>query len=557
MGNKLSLLYKNANKKLNLLAKPPEFIKDLKLDGILEFMSYGNKNINSKRVIASVLSELCEDTEDIKYRADILQEFIQKPQMFLDLLWALAKLISVERDLHLSNRRRTDVSAEYKLGKGIGMLLGYCGICKEIDKVLKQHGDSYSSEGLSGLSKMVSEYVENDGYNKLESILIGLKKCVKGYAKIKLKASLGTSFKLKEAMVLDLDSNGFFDNDLEEDKLIKEDLSSRLKKLLKVDRENKNTYAIKKINYILKENSDEIKDKIFTNIAQIIEVMIYNVSSFLRNITEEILFYEGALKLVNEMKNLGLTTSWAEVVPQERRSMLIEGMYDLSFALYLSDKGCLRPLDSIVTNDVCISGQDRIQVITGPNQGGKTTYIRAIGIIQVLAQAGIPVPASKAVISPVDQLFTHFPVEERPESNEGRLGEELGRMLLILENATPNSLVFINEAFASTNSREGSLIAQDVMSALAVIGAKCFFVTHLYELAIKLENINKGIESMGEGYGQLISMTAQFEENSGDSGREEESGIRRSYKILPGVPSKSSFAADIAAQFGIRYIDFG
>ncbi len=556
MGNKLSLLYKDANKKLQLLASPPEFIKDLQLDGILEFMSHGNKNINSNRVIASVLSELCEDTEDITYRADILQEFVQKPQMFLDLQCALAKLISIERERHLSNRRRADVSAEYKLGNGIGMLLGYCGICKELDKVLKQHGNSYSSEGLSGLSETVSEYVGNDGYNKLESILMVLKKCVKGYARLKLNASLDTSFKLKEAMVLDLDCNGFFDNDMERDKLIKEDLSSRLKKLLKLGRGNKNTYVIKKMNYVLEENSNEIKDKIFTNIAQILEAMISNVSSFLRKISEEMLFYEGALKLVNEMKSLGLTTSRAEVAPQDRRSMIIEGMYDLSFALYLSDKGCLRPLDSIVTNDVCISGQDRIQVITGPNQGGKTTYIRAIGILQVLAQAGIPVPASKAVISPVGQLFTHFPVEERPESNEGRLGEELSRMLLILQNVTPNSLVFINEAFASTNSREGSLIAQDVMSALAVIGAKCFFVTHLYELAIRLEDINKGIESMGEGYGRLISMTAQFEENSGDSGQEAEGGIRRNYKILPGVPSKSSFAADIAAQFGIRYIDF-
>ncbi len=556
MGNKLSLLYKDANKKLQLLADTPEFVKDLQLDGILEFMSCGSKNMNSKRVITSVLSELCEDTEDITYRSDILQEFAQKPQVFMDLQCALEKLIPIERERQLSSRKRADVSSEYKLGNGVGMLMGYCGICKELDNVLKLHGNRYSSEGLTKLSETVSEYIGNESYNKLENILMALKKCVKGYARLKLNASLDTSFKLKDAIVLELDSNGFFDREISKDKSIKEHLSNRFKKLLKLGRGNKNTYVIKQMDYILEENANEIKDKIFTNIAQILDVMTSNVSSFLRKISEEMLFYEGALKLVNEMKSLGLTTSRAELAPWDRRSMIIEGMYDLSFALYLSDKGCSSPMDSIVTNDVCISGADRIQVITGPNQGGKTTYIRAIGILQVLAQAGIPVPASKAVVSPVDQLFTHFPVEERPESNEGRLGEELSRILLILENATPKSLVFMNEAFASTNSREGSLIAQDILSAFAVIGAKCFFVTHLYELAIRLDDINKGIGSMGEGYGRLISMAAQFEEKPGDSEQEAGGVIRRNYKILPGVPSKSSFAADIAAQFGIRYIDF-
>jgi DNA mismatch repair ATPase MutS len=237
--------------------------------------------------------------------------------------------------------------------------------------------------------------------------------------------------------------------------------------------------------------------------------------------------------------------------------MIAEGIYDLSFALYLSEKGCLNPMENIVTNDVCIKETERIQIITGPNQGGKTTYIRAMGILQVLAQAGIPVPAVKAVVSPVDRIFTHFPVDERPESNEGRLGEELGRMLSILENATPKSLVLMNEAFASTNSKEGSLIAQDILSALAVIGARCSFVTHLYELAHRIDNINKGLENIGEKCSRLISMAAQYEENQSNSEEEEDVEIRkRTYRIIPGIPSKSSFAADIAAQFGIRYMDF-
>lgn len=556
MGDKLSLLYRDENKKLQLLNDTPQFIKDLQLDKILDVMTCENKNLNSRRVVTSVLAELCQEPEDIKYRYDILEEFTQKPQMFMDLQLSLDKLISVERERQLSSRKRADVTSEYKLGSGISMLLSYCNICKEIENVLKVHGNKYSSEGLTRLSGIVSEFTGNESFNKLQNILMELKKCVKGYARIKLNARLDTSFKLWDASVLEIDSNGFFDKNLSRDNFVKEHLSNRFKKLLKLGRVNRNTYVIKQKDYILEENSNEIKDKVFTGIAQMLEVMTYNISSFLRKISEEMLFYEGAIKLVNEMKNLGLPASRAEVTSREKGSMILEDMYDLSFALYLSDKGYSSPMDSIVTNDVYITGANRVQVITGPNQGGKTTYIRAIGIIQVLAQAGIPVPASKAVISPIDQMLTHFPVEERPESNEGRLGEELSRILLILEKATPNSLVFINEAFASTNSREGSLIAQDILSALAIINAKCFFVTHLYELAIRIDDINKGIDTMGEGHGKLISMVAQYEEKPDTSDEEAGDVIRRNYKILPGLPSKSSFAADITAQFGIRYVDF-
>jgi len=557
MVNKVSLLYKDAGKRLKIEGENPDFIKDLQFDEIIKIMTSESTNINSERVIISVFSELCQDADDISYRYDVLQDFIEQPQMFLDLKSAFDLMIPIERERQLSNRRRADVTAEYKLRYAVNMLLGYSSVCKKVGEVLRAYRNKYSSQGLNSLYEAVFSYVDNENFYKLEKNLLELKKCTQGYIRIKLDAKLDACFKFKDAIVLDIDNNGYVSKVLEREEYIKACLTKGFRNLRSIGRKSQGSNVIKNIDYILEENAKEIKDKTLNGIVQILENMIVNISSFLRNLSDEILFYEGAVNLVQTMKNLGLVTSRAEIAAIEERTFAAEGLYDLSFALYLSEKGYRSPLEKIVTNDVCIKGEERIQIITGPNQGGKTTYIRAMGILQILAQAGIPVPALNAVVSPVDRIFTHFPVDERPESNEGRLGEELARMRVIVENATEHSFVLINEAFASTNSKEGSIIAQDILTALAVIGARCSFVTHLNELAHKVSSINKDLEKWGMKCSRMVNMVAQYEE-SRDITEEDWYGAarRRTYRIVPGAPAKSSFAADIAAQFKIRYIDF-
>jgi hypothetical protein len=199
---------------------------------------------------------------------------------------------------------RADVSAEYKLANGINMLLGYCEVCKKLHDIFEASDYSYLSEGLIKLSETVCGYIKNDNFSKLEKILMSLKKCTKGYLRLKLDVSLDTSFKLKEAVVLDLDSNGFVSNVLEKDEYIKAYLEKGLKKLLNWGNRREDNYVIKQMDYIIEQNVNEVKDKTITSIAHILEAMTTNVGSFLRNLSEEILFYEGAVKLVQAMKIL-------------------------------------------------------------------------------------------------------------------------------------------------------------------------------------------------------------------------------------------------------------
>ncbi|KNY28869.1 MutS-related protein [Pseudobacteroides cellulosolvens] len=553
MVNKVSLLYCNSNEKLHLRSEMPEFIKDLQLDKIIDIMCAGSKNQNCRRIITSVFTELCQNSEDIDYRYDILQDFIQSPHLVEDLEVLFSRLDSVERDRQASIRVKNRVSAEYKLIKDIVAFLEYCEIYKKLAAALNCYRGKYMSPGLKKFCATVCEYAAGNNFAELQKTLLTLKQCLKGYMRLKLEVRLDTSFKLIEALLVDIDSNGFGSDCIDKEEYAYGSWAQRLKKLFSIGSKYSDTQIIRHIDYILEQNVNEVKDKVLTSISSILEAMAASASSFLRNLSEELLFYEGALKLVNKMHRFGLAASRAVIAPAGERSIYVQGVYDLSFAFYLADSGCEKPMEVIVSNKVCLDDEGRIQIITGPNQGGKTTYIRAAGILQVLAQAGIPVPAAKAAVSPVDCLFTHFPADEKPESNEGRLGEELDRMLFILENATPKSLVLMNESFASTNSREGSAIAEDILSALAVIGARCAFVTHLYELAERVDSINKDIQAIREGSSRLVSMAAQFQEGDRSLEADNQKSIRRrTYRIVAGPPAKSSFAADIAEQFGIR-----
>jgi DNA mismatch repair ATPase MutS len=200
----------------------------------------------------------------------------------------------------------------------------------------------------------------------------------------------------------------------------------------------------------------------------------------------------------------------------------------------------------IVTNDVHLGDDGRIGILTGPNQGGKTTYTQMLGLCQILAQAGIWVPAARARISPVDNIYTHYPLEEQVAKGTGRFGDKAQRLSQIFSRGTRHSLILLNESLASTNAGESLYIAQDIVRALRRLGARAMFATHLHELAADLAALNA---STG-GDSLIVSLVASRRETDGDGSLD---GSLRSYKIVLGPPLGRSYAREIAAQYGISY----
>jgi DNA mismatch repair ATPase MutS len=160
-----------------------------------------------------------------------------------------------------------------------------------------------------------------------------------------------------------------------------------------------------------------------------------------------------------------------------------------------------------------------------------------VGLAQVLFQAGVFVPGTAARMSPVDNIFSHFPADESQTVELGRLGEETRRLSEIFRGATRLSLILLNESLTSTSYSEGLYLAQEIVRAMRYLGARAIFNTHLHELAESVDALNAGTD----GDSMILSMITGIVEG------------RRSYRVEPGAPLGKSYAMDIALKFGVSF----
>jgi DNA mismatch repair ATPase MutS len=200
----------------------------------------------------------------------------------------------------------------------------------------------------------------------------------------------------------------------------------------------------------------------------------------------------------------------------------------------------------IIMNDIHLGPEGHIFILTGPNGGGKTTYMQGVGIIHILAQLGCHVPGKQARISPLDEIFTHFPLEEKPESGTGRFGEEAIRLKKIFEQVTRHSLVLLNESLSSTDFNESLYLAQDLVRILRRIGARAIYSTHLHELANSVEELNRSVP----GDSLIVSVVSSPVDSAGQA---DGTDGRHRYKLERRPPLGQSYAREIAARYGISY----
>jgi DNA mismatch repair ATPase MutS len=190
----------------------------------------------------------------------------------------------------------------------------------------------------------------------------------------------------------------------------------------------------------------------------------------------EVRFYLAYLALIAPLRSAGLPFCYPEV----GRSGDVEAYeaFDLALALKLAKEG-KKP----VPNDFELRGSERILVVTGPNQGGKTTFARMFGQLHYLTSLGLPAPGRSARLRLFDCVYTHFDREEQAEDLTGKLEDDLLRLHRITESATDASVVILNESLSSTTVDDALFISRQVLGELMARGSICACVTFLDELS--------------------------------------------------------------------------
>jgi MutS domain V len=248
-----------------------------------------------------------------------------------------------------------------------------------------------------------------------------------------------------------------------------------------------------------------------------------HILSFFQMLRTELAFYVGCLNLGERLGAIGEGFCLPSPAPVESRILSFTGLYDIALALNMGKK--------IVGNDLNGNPKDLV-VITGANTGGKSTFLRSVGQAQLMMQAGMFVPAEKFTAEVCASIVTHHKREEDTSMESGKWDEELSRMSAIVDRIGPDAMVLFNESFASTNEREGSEIAGQIVHALLARRVKILFVTHLYHFARAL---------FDEDADRSVFLRAERRPDG-----------TRPYKLVEGEPLETSYGEDLYASIFLR-----
>ncbi|MFP4011800.1 MAG: MutS-related protein [Spirochaetaceae bacterium] len=534
-----SLLYPENDSSQSRSRLPEGAQEDLGLDVLASALSDVGL---SEHHIAKILRELPADHETISHRRHVLIDLSKRPV----LREALQQLLPKLRELTMFALSARDADAPLlQAVRRVGELELYVdcieGLCDAFDESDRRDSAETLSEGLAALARYARSARAGEQFSALKDELPNMKEGLKKKQSVTVGINLDERFRPEEAALLSVnparfEQSGFLGRFLESlDRSESYRVSSVLHRMPSSNESHERRIPLAP----LFQDLDNVLRSLGRSLERRLRSFLSLETAPLSGVEQELSFYLGAHRLKRRLEESGLPTCFPEITSASARRLEAEDFYNIQLALRVLRRGGSGA--DVVTNRIALDSGTTVALITGANQGGKTTFVQGVGLLQVMAQTGLFVPAREAVISPVDTVLTHFPSSEAGNIETGRLSRELEELAGVFEEATGDSLILLNESLAGTNAAEAVVIAEEMLAALRRVGARILYATHLHELAEQLDELNQPADA-----GPLL--TGMSAETKWD-GKE----VRRTYRIVPGSARGKSFARDVARRHGISY----
>ncbi len=421
--------------------------QDLELHTLWNAMGGGDPYLyeTAKRVTLSSL----RDPESIVYRQRVLADCLERPDTVRELYGLALEALEAERKV---GGFWGGAGPDLILSRSVKMLQEHVEVLKRLRKLADEHADDFRSEGFRRFFGMLQEELADDYLQTVDHHLRELE-FKRGLLE---SAELAKGFKGHRYTVR-----------------TQRQLSWK-ERYLPGKRPPGYSFTIPPRDENGFRALGEIRGRGLNHVANAVAQSADHVKSFFSMLRLELAFYLGCLNLRERLDEKGEPSCFPTPLPADKDAFGCQGLYDVCLTFHLDGR--------VVGNDVAADGKSLV-MITGANQGGKSTFLRSVGLAQLMMQAGMFVGADDFRANVCAGIFSHYKREEDESMETGKLDEELARMSVIADQITPRSLLLCNESFASTNEREGSEIARQVVRAMLEKRIKVFFVTHMYDLA--------------------------------------------------------------------------
>jgi len=499
---KVHLMYRDQD--FDAKARAPRhtetLVQDLELATLIGAMAEGDPFL--AQVGGSALLASLADPEAILYRQGVLQDCLAHEEVVRGIYQLALETIEAERKNYLGSVLR---QPGWVLHRSVEVLQMFVARLRRLRSIAEENLTEFSSEGFRTLFAMLIDELSDDYF---ERIRIHLKRLRFDHG-VLISARLGEGARGEDYVLRkpNTPEGGWIDRILAPiDHVFAPGAPSYSFTLAARDENGARALS-------------DLRDQGINLVANALGQSTDHVLSFFTMLRTELAFYVGCLNLHARLRHQGEPACLPRPFGLDQRNHEANELYDVCLALTMGR--------DVIGNPIRANGKSLV-IITGANQGGKSTFLRSIGLAQLMMQCGMFVGAETFAANVCDRIFTHYKREEDKEMSSGKFDEELSRMSDIIDQIAPNSLVLFNESFSSTNEREGSEIARQVVAALLDSRMKLFFVSHQYEFAHAFEN---------GGRGDVLFLRAERQE-----------GGARTFHIAEARPEPTSHGEDLYRQ---------